>query len=81
MRRVETLCWWIGFAIYLFSAYLLFRVLQQFPEFYREHADVIWSVAWLPLGIMAFWTKGKIEDWVIADNEADAFLRVPKNKK
>lgn len=65
-KRVESLCWWLGFIAYLLLAYALYKVLKFFPRFHREYADVIYEVAWLPLGAAAWWMKNQLEDWLAA---------------
>ena len=70
MSRAHQLCWWVGFGAYLLSAYVFYRVLDLFPNFHREHSDLIYSVAWLPLGAGVWWLKNRLEDWV---SEKDGF--------
>lgn len=62
--KLENLCFWIGVAIYALLVYLLYRVLELYPSFHQENADVIYAVAWLPIGIVAWGIKSKIEDWL-----------------
>jgi hypothetical protein len=71
VSRARQLCWWICVSVYFLLAFALYQVLQFFPKFHRENSDLIYSIAWFPLGAGTWWIKNKLEDWVDADQGTD----------
>lgn len=63
-KRLENIALFVAFAAYCISVYWLGSLLEYF------RVDSVWtetigSIAWLPLGFVAYMLKNFVEDWLV----------------
>jgi hypothetical protein len=61
-KRIHSICTFAAFGCYFAMALGLAKLLEIF-RLSTVWVENIALIAWLPLGVVAYWIKNRLEDW------------------
>jgi hypothetical protein len=68
-KRLHSMCVLAAFGVYIALGVCLGKLLEALDTPF-EWIDEVSLFAWLPLGLLAFWARGRLIDWSDKDMPA-----------